>query len=74
MNETQSVKSITEMWDLAGNDLEILNNIRFTGSEPSLPSLYKTGILAQSTIGAAALSATAFLQSRGGRKQTVTVD
>ena len=74
MNEPQSEKALKDMWTLAGNNQEPLNNVRLTGTEPSLPSIYKTGILAQSTIAAAALSATELLICRNGKEQTVTVD
>ena len=74
MSEPQSEKALKDMWTLAGNNQEPLNNVRLTGIEPSLPSIYKTGILAQSTIAAAALSAATLLEHRIGKKQTVTVD
>ena len=74
MYEPQSNEVLENLWDLAKNPPSALNNVEFTGMEPSLPSIYKTGILAQSTIAAAALASTEIWKSRTGRSQTVTVD
>ncbi|MBR61099.1 MAG: carnitine dehydratase, partial [Dehalococcoidia bacterium] len=74
MHEPQSNEALEKLWTLAQNPPASLNKVRFTGMEPSLPSIYKTGILAQSTIAAAALASAEIWQSRTGLSQTVTVD
>ena len=74
MNNDESLRSLDYLWSLAKNDPSFLHNVCMTGSEPSLPSIYKTGILAQSTIAAAGLAASEILESRGGQKQTVSVN
>tara|TARA_A100001037_G_scaffold289673_1_gene301662 strand:- start:925 stop:2331 length:1407 start_codon:yes stop_codon:yes gene_type:complete len=74
MNEPQSKEVLSYLWNLAHNSPSSLGNVEFRGVEPSLPSIYKTGVLAQSTIAAAALASTEIWKFRTGRSQTVSVD
>ena len=74
MHEPQSNEALEKLWTLAQNPPASVNKVRFTGMEPSLPSIYKTGILAQSTIAAAALASAEIWQLRTGISQTISVD
>ena len=55
-------------------DDSLLERVRLTGLEPVLPSVYKTGVAAQSTIAASALAASEMWRFRTGKTQDVSVD
>jgi crotonobetainyl-CoA:carnitine CoA-transferase CaiB-like acyl-CoA transferase len=69
-----SMNVLAGLWRNAGFDAAGLNDIRFTGAEPVLPSSFAVGTAAQATIGAAALAAAEIWRLRGGRRQSVGVD
>lgn len=65
---------IEHLWHLAGGDAAALARLTLTGHEPSLPSRFAVGTLAQSTIAAAGLAASEVWRARTGRAQRVSVD
>jgi crotonobetainyl-CoA:carnitine CoA-transferase CaiB-like acyl-CoA transferase len=65
---------LAELWRSAGHDDTALSQVRFTGSEPVLPSSFAVGTAAQATIGAAALAAAELWRLRTGRRENVGVD
>jgi len=73
-NKTDSQVALGEIWSFGGLDDSIIEDIKLTGLEPILPSVYKTGVAAQATIAASALSAAEIWKFRTGRSQKVSVD
>ena len=63
-----------DLWRLAECPSEALEYIDFTGSDPVLPSPFKIGEAAATTIGATALAAAELWRLRTGRSQRVHVD
>lgn len=74
MPALDAMNVLAGLWRGAGHDDAALNDVRFTGSEPVLPSSFAVGTAAQATIGAAALAAAELWRLRGGRRQSVGVD
>ena len=74
MHEPQSHQVLSDLWNLAQNCPTSLQSVEFIGTEPSLPSIYKTGVLAQSTVAAAALASAEIWKLRTGSSQTVSVN
>ena len=66
--------ALEHIWSLAGCETTALDDIRFTGEDPGLPSVYRVGALASATIGAAALAAAECHRVRTGRRQQVDVE
>src|SRR5580700_10321992 len=62
------------LWSDAQLPLDVLDDVRLTGSDPVLPSSFAVGTAAQVTVAAAALAAATLWRERGGRRQTVSVD
>ena len=73
-NKTDSQIALREIWGLGGLDDSIIEEIKLTGLEPILPSVYKTGVIAQATVAASALGASEIWKFRTGRSQDVSVD
>ncbi len=73
-NKTDSQSALQEIWEFSGLDSAIIEGVQLTGLEPVLPSVYKTGVVAQSTIAASALAASEIWRYRTGRTQDVSVD
>src|SRR6185312_818680 len=69
-----AITALESLWSLAGCDAAALNDIRLTGDDPGLPSVYRVGALASATIGAAALAAAQCHRLRTGRHQRVEVE
>lgn len=65
--------ALEHLWSLAGCAPSALDDIRFEGADPGLPSVYRVGTLACATIGAAALAAARCHELRTGRAQRVDV-
>lgn len=65
--------ALEHLWSLARCAPEMINDIRFEGADPGLPSIYRVGTLASATIAASALAAAACHRERGGRAQRVDV-
>jgi len=74
IDKTDSETALREIWDFGGLDDSIIEGIELTGVEPVLPSVYKTGVLAQATVAASALSASEIWNFRTGIRQNVSVD
>ena len=62
------------VWTALGGDAAALEQISFTGDGPGLPSVFKVGLAAQVSEGAAGLAAAEVWRARTGRAQTVAVD
>ena len=67
-------RALEHLWSLAGCPATALDDIRLTGDDPGLPSVYRVGALANATIGAAALAAAECHRLRTGRRQRVEVE
>ena len=65
---------LAELWAQGGGAPEALHDVVLTGREPALPSSFRVGSLAQTTIAAAGLAAAELWRQRSGRRQTVSVD
>ncbi|HEV3106331.1 MAG TPA: CoA transferase [Trinickia sp.] len=67
------INALEHLWSIAACDPDALENIRFIGTDPGLPSVFRVGALASATIGAAALAAAECYRLRTGRAQHVDV-
>jgi crotonobetainyl-CoA:carnitine CoA-transferase CaiB-like acyl-CoA transferase len=67
-------EALMEVWRLAELPDEPLEMVELTGEEPTLPSSFRVGALAQASIAAAASAANAIWRLRVGRLQRVSVD
>jgi crotonobetainyl-CoA:carnitine CoA-transferase CaiB-like acyl-CoA transferase len=65
---------LADLWSLPGGEPEALSRVALTGGEPALPSSFRVGALAQTTIAAAGLAAAEVWRQRTGKGQTVSVD
>jgi len=65
---------LADIWRAAGHAEAALETVDLTGSEPVLPSSFRVGTAAQTTIAAAALAANELWRLRTGRSQRVSVD
>ncbi|MBD0270861.1 MAG: CoA transferase [Acetobacteraceae bacterium] len=61
------------LWRTAGLPPAALGPVALSGEEPALPSSFRIGAAAQSTIGAVAAAAAAIHRRRGGPEQTARV-
>ncbi len=68
-----SAEQLAHLWSLAGGEASALDNADLPGDEPALPSIYRVGVQAQSSIAAAGLAAAEIHRARGGPAQTVSV-
>ena len=69
-----SRSAIRKLWKFSDLEDSYLDKISLTGSEPILPSVYKTGVASQSSITVAAMAAAKIWESRTGEAQNVSVD
>ena len=67
-------KVLADLWRAAGQPEAGLEAIALTGAEPTLPSSFAVGTVAQATAAASALAANELWQLRTGRRQRVSVD
>jgi crotonobetainyl-CoA:carnitine CoA-transferase CaiB-like acyl-CoA transferase len=65
---------LAQLWTEADLQPALLDDVRFAGTDPVLPSSFAVGTAAQVTIAASALAAAAIWMQRGGRRQSVSVD
>jgi hypothetical protein len=73
-NSEDSRSAIRKLWKFSALEDSYLDKISLTGSEPILPSVYKTGVASQSSIAIAAIAAAKIWESRTGESQKVSVD
>lgn len=66
--------ALAGIWSLGGGDPAALQRVTLAGMEPALPSSFRMGDVAQSTIAASALAAAEIWRSRTGQAQHVVVD
>src|SRR6202044_2526482 len=71
---SNSMNVLKGLWRNAGFDAAALDDLRFSGAEPVLPSSFAVGTAAQATIAASALAAAELWRLRSGRRQHVSVD
>ena len=71
---SDSEKALRDIWASAHLDSKALEWINLEGVEPVLPSTYKTGVCAQSSIAAAGLAAAEIWRHRTGETQAVSVN
>jgi crotonobetainyl-CoA:carnitine CoA-transferase CaiB-like acyl-CoA transferase len=65
---------LNELWIASGGDPAALTRVELSGADPALPSSFRVGTLAQTSIAAVALAAAEVWRQRTKRAQTVTVD
>ena len=68
------LQALASIWDLAGGDPAALAGVALHGEDPVLPSTFRVGTAAASTIAASALAATELWRLRTGKTQTVSLD
>ena len=64
---------LSDLWKLAGGDRSAIDRVDLDGAEPALPSSFRVGLAAQTTIAAAGLAAAELHRARGGPAQRVAV-
>jgi hypothetical protein len=69
-----STDALAALWLTTGWDASSLERVILTGREPVLRSSFGVGVLAQTSIAAAALAAAELWRRRTGQSQTVSVD
>lgn len=74
MTDPTPMQILAALWRLAGLPETALEQVTLTGAEPVLPSSFRVGAAAQSSITAAALAAAEVWRRRTGRPQGVAVD
>jgi crotonobetainyl-CoA:carnitine CoA-transferase CaiB-like acyl-CoA transferase len=65
---------LADLWSAAAGEPAALERVTLTGAEPALPSSFRVGAAAQTSIAAAALAAAEIWRMRTGRAQAVSVD
>jgi crotonobetainyl-CoA:carnitine CoA-transferase CaiB-like acyl-CoA transferase len=65
---------LADLWTLAGGAPSALDAVTLTGDEPQLPSSFRMGAAAQTSIAASALAAAEIWRLRSGETQGVAVD
>ena len=73
-NNQIAMESLNEIWQMAGCDVNALNDIKLTGGDPVLSSIFRVGTAASATIGAASLAAAEIWRLRTGNRQEVSLD
>lgn len=71
-SETETV--FGALWSVLGGAPQAVEQMRFSGDGPGLPSAFKVGLAAQVSEAAAGLAAAEVWRARTGRTQTVGVD
>ncbi|MGI9383364.1 MAG: CoA transferase, partial [Methyloligellaceae bacterium] len=74
MQDAEPRDIVSRLWTLAGQAPEALDRLELTGGDPVLPSSYRVGTAAQTTIAASALAAAEIWRARTGGRQQVSVD
>jgi crotonobetainyl-CoA:carnitine CoA-transferase CaiB-like acyl-CoA transferase len=74
MTNASPAQILADLWFATGGDPEALARVILTGAEPALPSSFRVGAAAQTSIAAAGLAAAELWRQRTGRNQTVSVD
>ena len=69
-----AMESLNKIWRMAGCDVNALNDIKLTGGDPVLSSIFRVGTAASATIGAASLAAAEIWRLRTGNRQEVSLD
>lgn len=69
-----STDALAALWLTTGWDASSLERVILTGREPVLRSSFGVGVLAQTSIAAAALAAAELWRTRTGQSQSVSVD
>ncbi len=72
--KNDSKSALESIWHLTGESLACLDRVVLSGSEPIFSSVYKTGVVSQTTIAAAGLAAAEIWKHRTGTDQTIKVD
>jgi crotonobetainyl-CoA:carnitine CoA-transferase CaiB-like acyl-CoA transferase len=67
-------KVLADLWQVAGGHARSLDDVELGGAEPALPSSFRVGVAAQTSIAAATLAAAEVWRLRTGRRQRVSVD
>src|SRR5882724_13017591 len=65
---------LADLWTAAAGEPAALERVTLSSAETGLPSSFRVGAAAQTTIAAAALAAAEIWRSRTGRAQTVSID
>ena len=65
---------LANLWTAAAGDPSALTCVTLAGAEPALPSSFRVGAAAQTSIAATALAAAEIWRQRTGRAQAVAVD
>lgn len=71
---TNPSDALADIWRTIGGDHAALARVKLSGTEPALPSSFRTGTIAQATIAASALAASEVDRVRNSRAQQVSVD
>ena len=69
-----ATEALNEIWQLTGCDATALDNIKLSGEDPVLSSIFRVGTAASVTIGAASLAAAEIWRLRTGNRQEVSLD
>ena len=69
-----ATEALKEIWQLTGCDSTALDNIKLSGEDPVLSSIFRVGTAASATIGAASLAAAEIWHLRTGNRQDVSLD
>jgi len=72
-SDPQVLNALSEIWSLANDSRDALDNISLFGSDPILPTNFKVGTAASVSIGAASLAALEVWRYRTGREQNITL-
>jgi len=65
---------VARLWADSGGPPAALSDVTLTGADPVLPSTFRIGAVAQSTIAAAALAAAELRRLKTGQRQQITCD
>jgi hypothetical protein len=65
---------LADLWSAADGDAAALSRVALTGEEPALPSSFRVGAVAQSSIAATGLAAAEIWKARTKRAQVVSVN
>ena len=71
---TETQATFAKLWAALGGTAAATDRMRFSGEGPGLPSIFKVGLAAQLSEGAAGLAAAEIWRARAGHDQTVTVE
>ena len=69
-----ATEALNEIWQMTGSDASALDNIKLTGEDPVLSSIFRVGTAASATIGAASLAAAEIWRLRTGNRQEVSLN